>query len=205
MQESERQKSEAAGGVNVGQRVRTLRHQRGYSLRALAEQSGLNINTLSLIEKGKNSPSVSTLQHLAQALKVPMTAFFEEEIQKKKVSHLRKVDQKTTFINGTRLANLAKELCCTEIQPFFVSLDPGAGSGPVPIVHTGCEFVYCLKGRALYTIEGNSYLLEEGDSLIFEAYQQHSWENAQDDPTQLLLLMVPSEPQESVGSRHFER
>jgi len=38
--------------------------------------SGLNFNTISLIENGKTSPSVSTLQQLALALKVPIAAFF---------------------------------------------------------------------------------------------------------------------------------
>ena len=63
----------------VAKRLRELRTQRGYSLRALADRSGLNINTLSLIENGKTSASVSTLQQLARALAVPITAFFEEE------------------------------------------------------------------------------------------------------------------------------
>ena len=45
---------------HVGQRVRQLRMDRGYSIRGLAEASGLSVNTLSLIENGKISPSVST-------------------------------------------------------------------------------------------------------------------------------------------------
>jgi hypothetical protein len=36
------------------------------TIRALASQSGLAVNTLSLIENGKTSPSVSTLQQLAR-------------------------------------------------------------------------------------------------------------------------------------------
>ena len=63
----------------VGKNLRDLRNRRGLSLRALAERSGLNVNTLSLVENGKSSPSVGTLQQLAQALDAPITTFFETE------------------------------------------------------------------------------------------------------------------------------
>jgi DNA-binding XRE family transcriptional regulator len=63
---------DAVDQVNVGRGLRTLRTGRGLSIRALAEKSGLNVNTLSLIENGKTSPSVHTLQQLAQALEMPI-------------------------------------------------------------------------------------------------------------------------------------
>ena len=56
------------GEIDVGQRLRELRAMRGLSLRALSGQSGLNVNTLSLIENRRTSPSVSTLQQLALTL-----------------------------------------------------------------------------------------------------------------------------------------
>ncbi|MCB0148406.1 MAG: helix-turn-helix transcriptional regulator, partial [Caldilineaceae bacterium] len=62
---------------HVGQRLRQLRTERGMSIRALADASGLSVNTLSLIENGKISPSVSTLHRAAAALGVIITAFFE--------------------------------------------------------------------------------------------------------------------------------
>ena len=46
---------------NVGQRIRTIREAQGHSLRALAERSGLSLNAISLIERGENSPTVSSL------------------------------------------------------------------------------------------------------------------------------------------------
>ena len=65
--------------IDVGRRLRELRATRDISLRVLAEQSGLNVNTLSLIENRRTSPSVSTLQQLAQTLQVPISAFFETD------------------------------------------------------------------------------------------------------------------------------
>lgn len=64
---------------NVGRRLQELRSMQGLSIRSLAEKrSGLNFNTLSLIENGKTSPNVNTLQQLAAALLIHITAFFEK-------------------------------------------------------------------------------------------------------------------------------
>ena len=63
--------------INVGKRLRELRTSRGLSIRLLAKISGLNFNTLSLIENEKTSPNVSTLQRIATAMHIPITSFFE--------------------------------------------------------------------------------------------------------------------------------
>ena len=87
--------------INVGGSLRRLREERNLTLRVLAEKSCLAINTLSLIENGKSSPSVSTLQQLAVALEVPITAFFETETEKKSLAYV-KVDRRprATFEHG---------------------------------------------------------------------------------------------------------
>ena len=65
--------------VDVGVRLRELRQERDMSMRALARESGLSANALSMIERGRTSPSVSTLYKLADAMRIPITAFFREE------------------------------------------------------------------------------------------------------------------------------
>lgn len=88
--------------VDVGRCLRRLRDGRDLSIRALAEQSGLNVNTLSLIENGKSSPSVSTLQQLASALAVPITAFFEMDIPKNMISYQKSGQRvRAAFAHGT--------------------------------------------------------------------------------------------------------
>ena len=54
-------------------------------MRSLARTSGLSTNALSMIERGRTSPSVSTLYKLADALEVPITAFFRLEPPKQDI------------------------------------------------------------------------------------------------------------------------
>jgi len=87
---------------DIGRCLRELRARRNLSIRTLAEQSGLNVNTLSLIENSRTSPSVSTLQQLASALGVPITAFFKTDTPKNNISY-QKVGQRlrAAFAHGT--------------------------------------------------------------------------------------------------------
>ena len=194
---------DSTGQVNVGRRLRELRAERDLSIRALAEKSGLAINTLSLIENNKTSPSVSTLQQLAVALEVSITAFFETGAPRHSVAHV-KANQRTSanFAHGT-LEDLGAGLSRRAVEPFIVTLEPNAGSGPNPIVHTGYEFVYCLNGRIMYTIEEHSFMLEPGDSLVFESHLPHRWHNVDTGPSQAILVLYPTDERDRPTERHF--
>ncbi len=191
--------------VEVGRRLREIRMSRGLSIRALAEQTALNVNTLSLIENGRTSPSVSTLQAIAQTLQVPVTTFFEENAGNEKVVYRQAGDNpRVKFSHGT-IENLGSSLSQFGAEPLIITLDPLANSGKIPIVHTGSEFVYCLEGNITYQVEENSYLLKAGDSLIFEAHLPHSWRNEDNAPSRMLLVLCPLDGRDQPAERHFWR
>ncbi|NTW97739.1 MAG: cupin domain-containing protein [Oscillochloris sp.] len=179
------------GRVDVGGRLRSLREGRQLSIRALAEASGLAVNTLSLIENGKTSPSVSTLQQVAVALGVPITSFFEPDAPRSRLVFVKADQQQgVDFPHGT-LSDLGTGLAQRSIEPLLITLAPGAGSGSQTIIHPGQEFVFCLEGRIRYTVDGQIYLLEPGDSLIFESAMPHSWENPDPRQARALLVLCP--------------
>lgn len=189
--------------IQVGKRLHELRLEHELSIRSLAEKSGLAVNTLSLIENEKTSPSVSTLQQLAIALNVPITAFFEVDRERRQLIHTRAQDRPSAQVEDTHIEDLGDGLYNWIVQPLAVTLEPGASSGPEVIVHTGHEFVYCLEGRVLYMVEGKSYLLEKGDSLIFESHLPHRWENIDSLPSKMLLVLFPSDIRDKPAERHF--
>jgi transcriptional regulator with XRE-family HTH domain len=195
---------DTAEGVNVGRRLRELRAEHDLSIRALAEKSSLAINTLSLIENGKTSPSVSTLQQIAAALQVSITAFFETNAPKNSVSYVKASQRPSAaFAHGT-LQDLGAGLTSRAVEPFLVTLEPSTSSGANPIVHTGHEFVYCLTGRIVYTVEDRTFLLEPGDSLLFESHLPHRWQNVDAGSSQALLVLYPSDARDRPTERHFE-
>ena len=191
--------------IDVGARLRLLRAGAGLSIRALAEKSGLNVNTLSLIENGKTSPSVSTLQQLAGALGLPVTEFFVTEQGDRTVVYQRDGKRPRALFEHGEIEDLGTGMDRFGAEPLIVTLEAHADSGRNPIVHTGREFVYCLEGRVAYSVENETYLLEPGDSLLFEAYLPHRWKNNGEEPSRLLLVLCPLDERDQPAQRHFAR
>jgi transcriptional regulator with XRE-family HTH domain len=189
--------------VNVGKNLRKLREEQSLTIRGLAAKSGLAVNTLSLIENSKTSPSVSTLQQLAAALGVPITAFFETEGPELSVVFLKGGGQQGAGFETGLLVDLGKGMRGRRMEPFVVTLQPGSDSGAQPVVHNGHEFVYCLEGHLIYEIEDQIYRLERGDSLLFEAHLPHRWRNPDAAPSRSLLVLCPSEEYGRPVERHF--
>ena len=59
----------------------------------------------------------------------------------------------------------------------MLTLENGANSGPADLVHSGHEFVICLRGELHYQVDGRLFKLEPGDSLLFAAHLPHRWRN----------------------------
>ncbi len=191
--------------ASVGRRLREIRTLRGLSMKSLAEMSGLNINTLSLIENERTSPSVSTLQQLSQSLQVPVTEFFETNQRSKNLVHQKQGGRARVAFKHGAVENLAAGMTRFNAEPLIITLDLGADSGKDPIVHTGREIVYCIEGEITYRVDGEKYSLEPGDSLIFEAYLPHRWENSGSTPARVLLVLCPMDERDDPAERHFSK
>ena len=171
----------------VGQRLRELRAQSRLSVRSLAEVCGLSFNTISLIERGKISPTVATLHKLSAALGVPL-ANFVSDAPPRQVIHSRAQDRRRAHSGGLLLEDLGLGLPDQSLHFLLVTLPPGTGSGPDPITHAGNEFAFCLEGQVEYQVEGVRYTLEPEDSLLFEARLPHCWHNRRATTARLFLV-----------------
>jgi transcriptional regulator with XRE-family HTH domain len=189
---------------NVGMRLRSLREQRGLSLRALAGRCGLSINAISLIERGENSPTVSTLHRLATALEVPITDLFQEETR-----------QTTLFVKSDRglrsqsdgivMESLGIGLFNQQLEPFLIAVDPGAGNINDLVSHPGEEFVHCLEGELEYCVDDQVFHLKPGDSLLFDATQLHAYRNHTGKEARILIVFQTSQDRQSVQQLHMDR
>lgn len=191
--------------VDVGIRLRELREARKTSMRSLATKSGLSANALSMIERGKTSPSVSTLYKLADALGVPITTFFGEQPEKQNAI-LIKADGRTRvpFSRGV-WEGLGGEQFTGRVEPFVLTLESGATSGQHTMVHSGHEFVYCLRGHLEYLIEKQVYHLDGGDSLLFAAQLNHRWRNPGNTVTNALIVLSGYSEGEEPHTMHWKK
>lgn len=188
--------------IDVGTRLRQLRSERNKSMRALARESGLSTNALSMIERGRTSPSVSTLHKIAEALEVPITAFFRLEPTRQDIV-FRPAGMRSCieFPKGT-WEGLGGEQFTDRLEPFMLTLESGGSSGSYGMLHTGSEFVLCLEGKIEYEVEDHKYLLNPGDSLIFAAQLRHSWRNVSEKISQAVIVLAGFEHGERPGEFH---
>lgn len=194
-----------AVSVNIGERLRDLREARNISMRALATRSGLSANALSMIERGRASPSVSTLYKLADALGVSITSFFSSNNEKKQVVFLQ-ADERTrvSFTRGIFEA-LGGEQFVGRVEPFLLTLESNANSGPRSMAHTGHEFVFCLRGKLEYQVERQMYELSAGDSLLFAAHLKHRWKNTGGNVATALIIISGFEEGEELHAMHWKK
>ncbi len=188
--------------VDVGVRIRELREERGMSMRALARASGLSPNAISVIERGMSSPSVSTLYKLADAMDIQVTAFFGQEVQSHDVVYRRAAERtRVPFMRGV-WEGLGGEEFAGRVEPFMLTLESGASSGPSEIRHTGHEFVLCLRGQLEYQIGEQVFLLEAGDSLLFAAQLEHRWRNPGKTVCSAMFVLSGFGYDEHLGESH---
>jgi transcriptional regulator with XRE-family HTH domain len=193
-----------AASIDVATSLHELRTTRGISMRTLAAKSGLSANALSMIERGKTSPSVSTLYKLADALGVSITSFFGTQAEKKQTVFL-KSDERTRmpFTRGV-FEGLGGTHFSGRVEPFMLTLESGASSGTRSIVHTGHEFVFCLRGKLEYQVDKQVFQLEAGDSLLFASKLQHKWKNPGNTVTTALIIISGFAEGEEPQSLHWK-
>ncbi|MBS1249046.1 MAG: HTH-type transcriptional regulator SutR [Chloroflexi bacterium] len=194
-----------APSIQVGERLKELREERGLSIRALGRLSGLSANALSLIERGKSSPSVSTLYKVAVALEIPVTSFFRHPPQSENDQVVFKKASERTRIPFHRglWEGLGGEEFKGQVEPFMLTLESGANSGRFPMAHSGHEFVLCLRGQLEYRVEEDVYLLEAGDTLLFAAELEHEWRNAGSTVTNAIFVLSGIREGESPSQHHL--
>ncbi len=182
----------ATNQAPVGTRIRKLRESRELSLRGLSERSGVSVNAISRIERGETSPTVSSLHRLATALSVQISEFFEPGTEHT-IIQVRKTRRRRTRGEGILIESLGNGLPGQRLEPFLMTLLPGARSGEEPVTHGGEEFVFCVAGEVEYVIERESYRLEEGDSVLFQANQSHLCRNTGLEKAVVLFVIQASD------------
>jgi transcriptional regulator with XRE-family HTH domain len=187
---------------SLGKRIKDLRLRRKWTLRKLSEVSNLSANAISLIERGENSPTVSSLHRLAMAFEIPIVEFFQEEqdnfcvfVEKGKGMRIQNAD--------VELESLGFGLPHQQLEPFRMVIAPGMKTSSGLISHPGQEFVYCLEGEIEYQVEDECYQLKPGESLLLDASHPHGWHNPTKKPATILLIFQASQDRHLARQLHL--
>jgi transcriptional regulator with XRE-family HTH domain len=179
----------------IGREVRAFRRQQDMTVADLAAATGLSIGMLSKIENGNTSPSLTTLQALANALSVPLTGFFRRFEEQRAAVHTKSGQGVETERAGTRanhhytlLGHIGANTSGVIVEPYLITLTATSDIFET-FQHGGIETIYMLEGVVDYRHGDASYRLEPGDTLFFDADAPHGPENLITLPARYLSVI----------------
>jgi len=176
--------------LSLGKRLQELRRRRGLTATELATRVQVTSGFISQLEHGRTSPSLETLQRLAQTLQVPLTYLLQDDNPRPHV--VRKQERHIIQLGSSGLrASFLSPLPQRHLELVLLELPPGKLSWTKSGSHEGEECHLVLKGalRAYYGDE--TYLLEEGDSILWDSTVPRRMENVGESEAQLLIALSP--------------
>jgi DNA-binding XRE family transcriptional regulator/mannose-6-phosphate isomerase-like protein (cupin superfamily) len=205
---------------DIGRRLTAHRARRGLRVADLAREVGVTPSLISQIEHGLSRPSVSTLFALAQALEVPVDAFFREPVQASQGGAGSPVDRpggedvpgaggaddagaggagRYVVRRGNRAAiDIDGGVRWERLTPetlrhldfFELVYGPGAESNPTLYSHPGTEMVLVMAGVLEISVGFDSYQLETGDSMQFPSSMPHRYANPERETARAVTVIL---------------
>lgn len=175
----------AATLAQVGPRLRRVRDQRGVTLSALAEATGISRSTLSRLESGQRRPSLELLLPIAQAHQVPL----DELIGAPEVGDPR-IRVRPRVHKGRTVIPLSAQ---TGGVQAWKSIIPANQNQPEPVTHEGYEWLYVLSGRLRLVLADHDLILGPGEAAEFDTRLPHWFGPAEDSPWKSSTSSAPKE------------
>ena len=188
----------------IGRRVAAFRVERGIRVSDLARNVGVSASLVSQIERGQSRPSVSTLFAIAEALEVPVDAFFREtdgspaavagpraaaptSEERYVVRHAER--PAIDIESGVRWERLTPT-ALKNVEFLELVYGPGAESNATLYRHMGEEMILILSGELDIYLGFEQYHLREGDSMHFSSMQPHRYVNPTDATTRAVTTIL---------------
>jgi transcriptional regulator with XRE-family HTH domain len=174
----------------IGDHIRRLRLRRHVSVRAFAVQTGFSPSFISQLENGQVSPSLGSLQKIADALGVTLGEFFAaaatgEEALIVHPADRRRMDSTWTDAHLEALGSMARS---RKLEPVLAIFGPGGQSGKHAHASSHEEFAFVVKGRVTLTLGDEENDLVPGDAVTLPAQAPRRWENRSQEIVEILLI-----------------
>ncbi|UCR89033.1 helix-turn-helix domain-containing protein [Mycetocola spongiae] len=181
--------------TTIGSQVRTLRKERGLTLNALSETTGLSPAIVSQIERGLANPSFTTLAQLAHGLEIPVGKFFSAA-EESRSPVVRKADRRNLKgVSRKSVGEAVYELLTPDlngmIEAHWIVSPPGHNTSDTPFRHGGEEFGIILSGRKDVYLDGVCYTLDAGDSITYSSEIPHWYVNSYDETCVAIWVNTP--------------
>jgi XRE family transcriptional regulator, regulator of sulfur utilization len=175
----------------LGNSLRYLREQQGISLRALAERTDFSASFLSQIENGQCSPSISSMEKIANALGVTLGQFFLSANQRA-ATIVRASDRSHMALDWSRaeIASLGSLSSPSQFRASMLIIKAGGLTGKHATPSISDEFAMVFEGKVILKLPDSEQVLERGDSVTLVAGTDRQWRNETEDMAEILIISL---------------
>ncbi len=179
--------------VQISNRLKDIRKDKNITLQELADIAGVSKGMLSQVENSRTIPSLTVFLNLMKALQIDFNDFFKDINLQPQTSKVlfKKKEQRQFFEKENATGFIYQRLLSTTVNEYHIdfvilTLSPNATR---PLVSTDAyEFKLLLKGKVEYLIGNESFLMDEGDTLFFDATELHNPINIGQEDAILLVV-----------------
>ena len=176
--------------VELAQRIKRLRTERGLTLQEVADQAGLTRGWLSKVENFRVTPSLPALANIAVALGVPLSELVAGLDERPRLVVVRR-EERTVLrrdedVSALEYEALAPNRPMRGMDPFIVRVPPEYDR-PC-LTHHDEEFMHVLHGTLRLEYGERSVQLEVGDSAYFDGDEPHRVVCVGETPAEVLIV-----------------
>jgi len=185
----------------VGATVRMARKRRRMTLQDLADQTGVSVSMLSMLERGVASPSIGTLVSVSSALGLHMAQLFQDPSAQASSPVRRRADQ----VVVQAAEGVSRRLVHTDVEHDLEMVineyEPGTSSSKTPVHHDGMEFGLIISGTLTVSLDDVDYVLEPGDGIAYSSGTPHVLTNNGQVIARAVWVNVAFQPESSPDPR----
>ena len=165
--------------VRLGRRIKEVRKGRRMTLQELSQATGLSVSYLSMLERGRSSPTVANLQRICRTVDITfheLLASLEDDklyVPKEQRRQIFQEEDGSVLYEAISEGNRCiKSICMT----VFDQEEHESAR------HIADESGFVVSGSMVMMVDGVSYQLHAGDSLYIPANSLHSFRKSSEEP-----------------------
>lgn len=177
----------------IAERLAGLRDVLEITPEEMARVCQLSVDEYLQLESGNVDISVSILHQISQAYGIELTTLMFGD-EPKMSSYFVTRRGKGIAVERTKAykyQSLAAGFAGRKADPFLVTVHPKPEEDAIYLnSHNGQEYNMVLSGRLLLQINQKELILEEGDSIYFNAEQPHGMKALDGKPVSFLAIII---------------
>jgi transcriptional regulator with XRE-family HTH domain len=178
--------------VDIGERLKKIRKDYGYSQRELAKRVGVTNSTISLIEQNRVSPSVGSLKKVLDGIPMSLADFFSVDVSEQEQQFFYQSDDLPNLgAEGIKYLLVGANRNERQMSIMREVYAAGSDTGEELLSHDGEEGGFIVKGQLELTVDGEVKLLNEGDGYYFDSCKPHRFRNIGEQDCEVVSANTP--------------